>query len=177
MNKGRMKGRTQMHTRWAQKVGHELTEYAVISVYLYVCFGAVLLYKASVLQAHGIDYAPYGLAAIKALILAKFMLIGRAAGLGERFRRKPLIYPVLHKSLAFLALLVALSVVEEVVAGALHGRSVVQSLSDIAGGTWFQIVATAVLLWLILLPYFVLRQLDERLGNGTLRRAFFVNLG
>ena len=110
-----MKGETQMHTRWAQKIGHELKEYAAISLYLYVCFGAVLLYKASVLQARGIDYAPYGLAAIKALILAKFMLLGHAARLGERYRRKPLIYPVLHSSFVFLALLVALSVVEEAV--------------------------------------------------------------
>ena len=68
-----------------------MKEYAGISLYFYVCFGAILLYKESVLEAHDLSYAPYGLAAAKALILGKFMLIGQAIHLGERFRHKPLI--------------------------------------------------------------------------------------
>jgi len=169
-----MDAEPQLHTGLAHKIGHELKQYAVISLYLYICFGAILLYKASVLQAHGIGYAPYGLAAVKALILGKFMLIGHALKIGERDKRRPLIYPVLHKSLVFLAALVACSVVEEAVAGAIHGRTVVESLSDIAGGSWSQIAATSLLLWLILLPYFAFRQLGEALGEGKLRRMFFV---
>jgi len=169
------KAETQMPTGLAKRVSHELTEYAAISLYLYICFGAILLYKAAVLQGHGIVYAPYGLAAVKALILAKFMLIGQATKMGERYSHKPLIYPILHKSLAFLALLVVLSVIEEVVAGALHHRSVAESLSGIAGGTWFQIITTSLLLWLILLPYFAFRQIGERLGAGTLRWMLFVD--
>lgn len=165
---------TQPHTRWAKKMGHELREYAIISLYLYICFGAILLYKVAVLQARGVDYAPYGLAAIKALILAKFILIGHATKMGERYREKPLIYPILHKSIAFLVLVIVLSVIEEVVAGALHGRSVAASLSEIADGTWLEIVATALLLWLILLPYFAVRQISERLGKGRLIRMLFV---
>jgi hypothetical protein len=47
-------------------------------------------------------------------------------------------------------------------------------LSDIAGGSWLQIAATCLLLWLILLPYFAFRQISEVLGQGNLRRMFFV---
>jgi chromate transport protein ChrA len=169
----RERAETQLHTGWAKKMGREVREYAVISLYLYICFGAILLYKAAVLQARGLDYAPFGLAAIKALILAKFILIGHATKLGERYREKPLIYSILHKSIVFLVLVIVLSVIEEVVAGALHGRSVAASLSEIAGGTWFEIVATALLLWLILLPYFAFRQISERLGKGRLSRMLF----
>jgi hypothetical protein len=157
-----------------QRLAHELQEYAGISLYLYVCFGAVLLYKASVLDAHGLGYAPYGLAAAKALILAKFMLVGHALRIGERHGHRPLIYPVLHKSVVFLAVLVVLTCVEEAVVGVIHGRTVVQSVSGIAGGTWPQIAATCLLLWLILLPYFGFRQIGEVLGEGRLRRMFFV---
>jgi hypothetical protein len=127
-----------------------------------------------VLHAHGIGYAPYGLAAIKALILGKFILIGHALKIGERFRRRPLIYPVLYKSLVFLAILVVFSVVEEAVSGVIHGRALMESLSDIAGGSWSQIGATSLLMWLILLPYFAFRQISEVLGDGKLRRMFFV---
>jgi hypothetical protein len=176
MGRGSMHERaeTQLPARWAKKVGHEVKEYAVISLYLYICFGAILLFKVAVLQARGIDYAPYGFAAIKALILAKFILIGHAAKMGERYREKPLIYPILHKSIAFLVLVIVLSVIEEVVAGVLHGRSVAASLSEIADGTWLEIVATALLLWLILVPYFAFRQIGERLGMGRLSRMLFV---
>jgi hypothetical protein len=162
------------HAGLIHRIGHELTEYAIIALYLYICFGAILFYKASVLQADGIEYAPYGLAAIKALILGKFMLVGQAFHLGERYKNKPLIYPILYKSLVFLVILVILSIIEEAVAGIIHGRSVTGSISDIAGGTRLQIAATCVLLWLILLPYFALREISAVLGEGTLRRMFFV---
>ena len=73
------------------KVAHELWQYAIISAYLYVCFGALLFYKAAILNGAGISYAPYGTAAIKALILGKFILLGEAAGLGDRYeKRRPI---------------------------------------------------------------------------------------
>ena len=56
-------------------------------------------------------------------------------------------------------------------------RSVAESLSEIAGGTWLQILATSLLLWLILLPYFAFRQIGERLGKGSLRWMLFVESG
>jgi hypothetical protein len=169
-----MDAKAQLHTGLVHRISHELKQYAAISLYLYVCFGAILLYKASVLHAQGIGYAPYGLAAIKALILGKFILIAHALNIGERFRGRPLVYPVLYKSLVFLAILVVFSVVEEAVAGVIHGRTVMASLNDIAGGSWLQIAATCLLLWLILLPYFAFRQIGEVLGEGKLRRMFFV---
>jgi hypothetical protein len=67
------------------KLAHEMKVYAGISLYLYVCFGAILLYKMSVLEAHDLSYAPYGLAAAKALILGKFLLLGQAIHIGERY--------------------------------------------------------------------------------------------
>jgi hypothetical protein len=155
------------------KLAHELKEYVGISLYLYLCLAAILLYKASVLEAAGLSYAPYGLAAVKALILAKFMLIGQAIHLGERFRHKPLIYEVLYKSVIFLVVLVALSYIEEIVVGAIHGRTVVQSIAEIADGRWLEIAMTCALLWLILLPYFAFQQISEVLGEGKFRQMLF----
>jgi hypothetical protein len=160
------------HRGVTQKLGDELKEFAAVSLYFYICFAAILFYKAAVLQAVGIGYAPYGLAAVKALILGKFVLIGHAAHVGERFAQKPLIYPVLYQSIAFLIMLVVLTLVEETVVGVIHGRTIVQSIADIAGGTWAQIAAICLLLWLILLPYFGLRQIGMVMGEGKLRRMF-----
>jgi hypothetical protein len=155
------------------RLAHEIKVYAGISLYLYVCFGTILLYKESVLEAHGLSYAPYGLAAAKALILGKFMLIAQALHIGERYKHKPLIYMVLYKSVIFLIVLVALSFVEEIVVGAIHGRAVIQTISEIAGGRWLEIAMTCALLWLILLPYFAFQQINQVLGRGEFRQMLF----
>ena len=155
-----------------RRAAREFRSYIAIAAYLYVCFGAVLLYKAAVLQAHGVAYAPYGLAAIKALIMAKFMVVGHALHVGEAFGNKPLIYPVLFRSFVFLFMLLGLSVIEELIRGAIADRSLSESLAGFAGGTVLQVIATALLMWLCLLPYFAFRQLAEVLGEDRLRRMF-----
>jgi hypothetical protein len=152
------------------KAAHELREFAIISAYLYVCLGAILLYKAAVLNGEGVSYAPYGLAAVKALVLGKFILLGRAAGLGDRYGARRPIYVIVHKALLFLALLLVLSVIEEVVVGFLHHRSAAEVLSTFLGGSWFQVLASSVIMLLVLIPYFAFGELLDALGESRLRR-------
>ena len=73
-------------------------------------------------------YAPLGIAAIKAVICAKFMVLGSAFHLGERFAKPPLISSTLYRSFAFLVLLIILNVIEEAVIGMLHGKTVLEEL-------------------------------------------------
>jgi hypothetical protein len=44
----------------AQRAKHELWEYALLSAYLYVCFGALILYKMAILNGEGVSYFPSG---------------------------------------------------------------------------------------------------------------------
>ena len=155
------------------RLAKELKQYAAISLYLYVCFGALLFYKSAILGADGIAYAPYGLATVKALILGKFMLVLHAMRIGEGQGGRPLIQVILCQSLVFLAVLVALTYVEEMASGLVHGRPVGEAIAAVGGGTWMGIVATAFLLWLILVPYFAWRQIDAALGPGRLRGLLF----
>jgi hypothetical protein len=127
------------------------------------------LSKASILRAHGIEFAPFGFAAVKALVCAKFVSVGRVFQVGERFKSLPLIWPILYKSLSFLALLLVLNAVEEVVAGLVHHRPVVDSLAEVGGGTLDQLIATSVVGLLIL---FAFRALGEVVGEGNLVRIF-----
>lgn len=153
------------------KLLEELQRVIITTFYLYVCFGAVLLYRMAVLHNYGISYAPWGLAAIKALILGKFVLLGRAFRLGARPTDRPLIYPILRQSAVFLVMLIALSIAEEVIKGFFHGETLLESVSDLGG--WLQIAATALLLWLVLLPYLGFIQLSEALGENRLREIIW----
>lgn len=157
----------------AQRAADELKEFAIVAVYLYICFGALLFLKASILHAHGIAFAPYGLAAAKALICAKFVSLGHMFHLGERFKLQALIWPTLYKSGAFLVLLLVLNAVEEVLVELIHHRPVADSLGELGGGTLDQLIATSLICLLILIPSFAFRSLGEVVCERNLVRLFF----
>jgi hypothetical protein len=155
------------------RLAHEIRQYAAVSLYLYICLGAFLLYKGALLQSVGVSSVPYGIAAIKALILGKFMMVGHALKLGQGGSAGPLIFPILRKSAAFLVLLFALNVIEEIVMGMIHHQPVATVLADATGGTLLQTLAVCLLFFLILLPYFAYREVGVALGEGRLWRLLF----
>ena len=163
----------QPKTSFREKASEELMEFIILAAYLYVCFAALIYLKVAILQTNGIAYAVLGVAIIKAALCAKFMLLGRVFHVGERFKNLPLIVPTLHRSFLFLLLLVVLTLAEEIAVGAIHGRTVSDSISGIAGGTFHQIAATILILFLILIPYFAFRSLGNIVGDKTLVRLFF----
>jgi len=158
-----------------QKAIHEFKEMAALAVYLYICLGAVLLLKAAILQDVGVSFAVWGIAAVKALLLAKFMVIGSAFDLGRRFRDKPLIWPTLYHALMFLILLLFLTAVEEIGVGAIHHRALLESLTHVVGPTVFEGASLCLVLFLILVPYSAFACLAEVLGERETVRLFFVD--
>lgn len=81
---------------------------------------AVTYSQAKVVQEcgaarRGITHTNCGIAGIKAVILAKFMLVRRMLHIGERFRDNPLIWPTLHYALMTLIALLILTTAEEAV--------------------------------------------------------------
>jgi hypothetical protein len=69
-----MKTGTEAKASLRKRAVDELKEFLIIAAYLYVCFTALAYLKAAILEAHGVAFAPFGFAAIKALICAKFMM-------------------------------------------------------------------------------------------------------
>ncbi len=163
----------EIKTLYRDRMGDHLREFCIVGGYLCVCFTALAYLKAVILQTYGIDYAPFGFAVLKALICAKFMVIGHALGLGERFATRPLIWRTMYKSLTFLVLLMFLNALEEILKGLWHGRTVVAAAVETAGGRLHQIVAMSAVMFLILLPFFAFRALGEAIGERRLIRLFF----
>jgi len=168
-----MQNGTTARVKIAKRAIDELKEFLIIAAYLYVCFTALAYLKAAILQAHGVSFAPFGIAAIKALICAKFMSVGHAIHLGERHKKEALIWPTLRRSFAFLVLLLVLNVLEEVILGYIHHRGVVDSIAAVGGGTMHQLIAASIVVLLILIPFFAFRSLSEVVGERNLLRLFF----
>jgi hypothetical protein len=113
---------TGWHPTLAQRARHEVIAYLAISGYLLVC-SAVMFYKATILGSVGIEFAPFGLAAVKALILGKFILLMEDLKIREgREGGDILAVEIFKKALLFTLLLFVLSIVEEVVISHFHGR-------------------------------------------------------
>ena len=153
----------------------EFKAMAALAAYLYVCFGAILLFKSAVLREAGIHYEIWGLAAIKALLLAKFMLVGRMLHVGTRFRDKPLIWPTLYHALVFLIVLLILTTLEELIVGFIHNRAVADSLNHVVGPIFFEGLAVCLIMFLILVPYSAFTCLSDVVGERETIRLFFVS--
>lgn len=153
----------------------ELQDVLFLTVYLYIAIGALNVMKAAVLHDNGVAFAYWGVAIVKALLLAKFVMLGKALKVGEHKKRDPLIWPTLHKVFAFLLLLIALTLAEEVVMGWFHHRSMAESLGALLGDRLAETLANVLILLLLLVPYFALLVLSEALGGDRLRKMFFVD--
>lgn len=153
-----------------ERLREELHRYLAVSAYLYVCFAAILLYKSAILSSIGEHYLPLGLAAGKALILGKFVLLGEAAGVGTRIGARTLLQRIFISSVLFLVVLVMLTIVEEIIVGLVHGHSFGQAVAALAERSWMEIMASCFLMLLVLMPLVTVTEVSRTLGPGALRQ-------
>jgi len=153
-----------------ERVSHELREYAVTAAYLFVWLSALLLYENAVRdEGTGPAVLPFGVAAAKALVLGKFVLLGQAVGAGTRLSARTLAQRIAWRSLALLLVVVALVAVEEIVLGLVHGETLTGALAAFAARP-LEHAAGALLLLLVLIPFVATKQIHLALGEGRLAR-------
>ena len=156
-----------------QRLKHEIREYLIISLYLWVCFSTLLFYESAILQAENVKLALLGSAAFKALILGKFILIGKAINVGEQMNPGILLQRIAWKSVAMLLLLAVFKMIEELVVGMTHGHSATQAIAEFIARGWLQNIAPGVVMLLVLIPLIAYEELDKALGKGSLKRMLF----
>jgi hypothetical protein len=157
---------TSKHASLKQRARHELIAYLAVSAYLLVWFRAVLFYKSTILGKLGIEFAPFGLAAVKALVLGKFILVLEDLKIGERRQGSGILaVEIAKEALLFTLLLIVLSILEEVILGYFHGEESKEVLRGMGGGTIPQAFASGLLMFLVLLPYLAFRRLALTLGE------------
>jgi hypothetical protein len=154
----------------AARLREEMRKYALISVYLYVCFGVLLLYKSAVLDSEGVEYLPFGVAAIKALVLGKFILIGDALSVGARARHHPLLHRIIWKSIAFLLLLLVFTALEEVVVGMVHDKTIAQVWAEFLDRSWVENLAPSAVMLMVLIPLVSATEIYRAVGPERIRQ-------
>jgi hypothetical protein len=162
------------HKTLKQKAYHELKEFFAIALYLWVILALFQLYRSLLLKEEHINVVAHqGFAIINALALGKVLLIAKALHLGDWADRWPLIYPTLMKSALFTVVLACFKVLEEAGLGMYRGKSFQESIADLGGGTLNGILCVSLILFVTLIPFFVVTELQGVLGEGKLMQLFF----
>ncbi len=166
---------TQLLPRWLPSwlrrwLAREIGELLATGVYFYAWFGAILLYRTAVTGGSGAGLVAYALAVVKAAIIAKLALVAHAVPLGHLFGNRPPLQIALGKSITTLAMLVGLTALEEIARGLIHGHGIAATLSHFLHERLAEAAATCLLLWLVLIPFYLLREIGAALGPGALGR-------
>lgn len=122
---------------------------------------------------HSLSGYKIGFAAVNALIMGKVILIGEALHVGEQLSEKRLIYSVLFRSAAFALLVVCFDVVEEVIVGLIHGKSLVASIPKLGGGGLEGMLLFGIMAFVVLIPFFLFTEVQEAVGKEKLQAVIF----
>jgi hypothetical protein len=144
-----------------------------IFAYLWILLGLFALLKAIILNEQDLFYHQ-GFAFINALVLAKIMFIAEAFHVGEDLKHKPFIYPIAYKSAVFALILISFHVLEEVLRGIWHGKTVTETIAALSGGRLEEILVVGVIMFVALMPFFALREIGRDIGDDKLFEQFFV---
>jgi hypothetical protein len=151
------------------RASEELRKFLIIFSYLWLVFFVFLVHEWAVLASNHISFRFYGLAVVNALILSKIMLIAEALKFADRLNDKPLVYPIAFKSISFSALLMVSYIVEEIVVGLFHGKSVGESFPHVGGGGLVGVLTVGGILCIALVPFFAFREIARVIGETAFR--------
>jgi hypothetical protein len=152
-----------------EKAVYQLKEFFGMFLYLWVLFALFALHETIILAQEHLKYQAQGFAFINALILAKVMLIGEDLHLGSRFRDKALIYSILYKSLVLSVFLMGFHFLEEVVVGAIRGRTIAESVPAVGLGSLKGLLSRGAIVFVALIPFFAFREIGRVIGKSELR--------
>ena len=158
---------------WKQKLHREFVEYWITATYLAIYFGVFVMYKRLILAQHEITYENYGFAIIKALILAKVILVGDFLRLGRGLEHRPLIFSTFYRAFMFTLWVALFMVIEHTVDGFLHGEGVAGGVQTLMHKGKDELLASCLVVFFTFIPFFAFRALGQVLGEGKIWDLFF----
>jgi len=154
-----------------EKAIEETKRFIAIALYLWVLLVVFELHRFAVLREVHLNSLPsyrFGEAAINALVLGKVILIGQALNVGHQLSEKRLIYSVLFKSAIFALLLICFEIVEEVIVGLIHGKSLAASVPRFGGGGLEGMLLVGLMGFVALIPFFLFAEVQRVIGKEKL---------
>ena len=168
---------TQEHSNHTQfhKFKDMFVKTTILTIYLASWFCALVFLSNSILEVDGVPYVGFGMAIIKAGVLAKFMVMGLEIFPLPLNKSSSLIIGILKRSIVYVIVVVALSYLFAGIEGYFHHKGFLDSIHNFAGGSFRHLIALAIMYWLIVLPYLAFKAFEEVIGEEKMR-AYLLGL-
>ena len=160
-------------TTLKQKVMNEMYLFFIYFLFMDLFFCSLTTYRRLLLSEYFIDYLPYGYAFIESMIMAKIVLIGRHLKWSNKFAEKPLIIPVIYKTIIFTILAMLFTILEHFATGFLHGLDYETIYQKFMHYGIDQILAQILITAFVFSLFFAFTEIDRVLGEGQLIHLFF----
>jgi hypothetical protein len=160
---------------WLAKIGHELRQVGLVTLYFLCCFGILLILKKLFLAQYQVQFYALSVAVVSAFVAAKIVVVLDHMGAGTRFDSgATLATAAAYKTLVYGAAAFVVLFVEKL----FHAYRETGELGRAVMDVWAQrdrnvILAKAICVALTFLGYHLYTGIDRRLGEGTLRRMLW----
>ncbi|MDD2679495.1 MAG: hypothetical protein PHO03_01655 [Candidatus Omnitrophica bacterium] len=156
-----------------EKIWDVFKSYWVNVLYITLFLSVFANYTRLILAHYEISYAHYGISLINGLILAKVILIAEHLHIGQGFEDKPLIVPTLYKSFLFTICVMILAVIEVMIRTLLQAGNPAAIIPRFTGDFSYIWLAKTLIVFIIFIPFFGIRELGRVLGKGKISGLFF----
>jgi len=102
------------------------------------------------------------------------MLTAEMFHVADNLDNKPLIYPIMFKSVIYSTILMSFYIIEETLIGTWHGKTVAESIPDIGGGSLKGILVVGLMMFVVLIPFFALKEIGRAIGDDNLYELLLV---
>lgn len=156
-----------------EKAAEELRLMLLVTAYLAAFFVAFLTYRRLISREFGVNAFHYGFALIEALVIAKVVLIGRALGLGKTDDRRTVAFSVLRSSFLYGLLVGVFAIVEHLVEGLIHGKTLAASWEAFLNQGVYEMLGRTLVLFVAFIPFFAFWELGRLAGDRKVFDLFF----
>lgn len=160
-------------TNFKKRFLSELQLYCLYTVFLSLIFSTFTIYQRLLLSEYNNNFIHYGYSFIEAMILAKVILIGEYFKLGEGYGKKPLIFPVSHKTVLFCFLVFIFSILEHFLLGLYSGKGLAEVYEAFTSKGINIILAQMLIMVVVFALFFSFLEIGRELGKGQLLYLFF----
>jgi hypothetical protein len=165
--------------RFSRRVGgwlfEELREMVPPTVFFFAGFNIIILTTNLAVEDYFISVGNFMLATVSALIVGKSVLIANAMPFLRRYDRRPLIQPILFKTVFYWAVVTLVRVLEHFIEFSFVDHNPVRDFPAHMRATFSWHRFTAVQIWILVLflIYVSASELNNLLGKGEVRHALF----
>lgn len=157
-----------------EKVLHEVNEYLINVVYLSLFFGAFAIARRLTLEQYNIYLDDTFVGLIKALIIAKVIMLGAFMKISHKFENMPLLIPIIYKTILFVLLVVVFDLLEAYIHAWIELKDMQAAWNELIYHHFDKMrIGGLIMISVAFLPFFALKEISRVLGPQVFRKLFF----